>query len=75
MQLAFERADFGNEMDVTTSSLDYPEYVPPKDNTHTARRLKWVPPDTLLDYRENRQVLGYGPVAILKPSLQDASAL
>jgi hypothetical protein len=32
-QLTFEHADFGDEIDVTTCSLDDPELVPPWDNT------------------------------------------
>jgi hypothetical protein len=33
-QLTFEHADFPDEIDVTTASLDDPESVLPRDNTH-----------------------------------------
>src|ERR1700746_3995177 len=33
-QLTFEHADFPDEIDVTTNSLDDPELMPPRDNTY-----------------------------------------
>jgi hypothetical protein len=54
-QLTFQHADFGHEIDVTTSSLDNPELVPPKDNTHTSGRLGWIVHDGLPEYRKERQ--------------------
>src|ERR1700758_4694326 len=53
-QLTFEHADFPDEVDVTTSSLD-PELVPPRDNTYTSTRLRWVAADGLPEYRDARQ--------------------
>jgi len=53
-QLTFQHAEFSDEIDVTTSSLDNPELVPPKDNTRTSSRLAWIAPDGLPDYREGR---------------------
>ena len=53
-QLTFERADFPDEIDVTTGSLDDPNLVPPRDNTHTSTRLRWVAADGLPEYREAR---------------------
>jgi hypothetical protein len=41
-QLTFEHADFADEIDVTTCSLDDPEAVPPRDHTRTSSRLSWV---------------------------------
>jgi hypothetical protein len=52
-QLTFRFAD-RDEIDVTTSSLDEPERVPPNDNTRTSARLSWVVPDGRPDYREAR---------------------
>ena len=54
-QLTFEHADFPDEIDVTTSSLDDPELVPPRDNTYTSTRLRWVAADGLPEYRDARQ--------------------
>jgi hypothetical protein len=53
-QLTFQHADLGDEIDVTTASLDNPELAPPKDNTHTSSRLAWIVHDGLPEYRENR---------------------
>jgi hypothetical protein len=53
-QLTFTHADFPDEIDVTTSSLDDPESVPPRDNTRTSSRLRWIGPNGLPDYPEAR---------------------
>lgn len=53
-QLTFQHAGFSDEIDLTTSSLDHPELVPPQDNTRTSGRLAWIAPDGLPDYREER---------------------
>ena len=54
-QLTFEHEDFPDEIDVTTSSLDRPDAVPPRDHTRTASKLPWVRlADGLPDYREAR---------------------
>ena len=53
-QVAFRHADFPDEIDITTASLDDPELVPPRDNTHASSRLAWIVPDGLPDYREQR---------------------
>ena len=54
-QLTFEHADFPDEIDVTTGSLDDPELVPPRDNTYTSTRLRWVAADGLPEYAKARQ--------------------
>jgi hypothetical protein len=54
-QLIFQHADFPDEIDVTTGSLDNPELVPPRDNTRTSTRLRWVAADGLPEYEEARQ--------------------
>ena len=54
-QLTFEHADFPDEIDITTSSLDDPELVPPRDHTRTSTRLRWVAADGLPEYAEARQ--------------------
>jgi hypothetical protein len=38
----FEHADFLEEIDVTTCSLDNPEALPPTDHTYTSSKLGWV---------------------------------
>jgi len=53
-QLTFQHAELGDEIDVTTCSLDHPEFVPPRDNTRTSSRLVWIAPDGLPDHREAR---------------------
>jgi hypothetical protein len=53
-QLTFESSDFAEEIDVTTCSLDDPNLVPPRDNTWTSSRVRWVVPDGLPEFRENR---------------------
>jgi hypothetical protein len=53
-QLTFENADFPDEIDVTTSSLDDPNLVVPRDNTRTSSRLGWITPDGLPEFLENR---------------------
>ena len=40
--LTSEHADFPEEIDVTTGSLDDPELVLRRYNTHTSTRLRWV---------------------------------
>ena len=54
-QITFEHVDFPNLIDITTSSLDNPDLVPPRDNTRTSSRLGWVVQDGLPEYRENHQ--------------------
>jgi hypothetical protein len=41
-QLSFEHAAYPDELDITTSSLDDPDQVPPKDHTQTETRLRFV---------------------------------
>jgi hypothetical protein len=41
-QIIFEDERFPGEIDVTTSSLDAPEGMPPRDHTWTASQLAWV---------------------------------
>ena len=54
-QLSFENEDAPDEIDVTTSSLDDPERVPPKDHTRTSSKLRWITPgDDLPQYPEAR---------------------
>ena len=40
--LTYARADLPDEVDVTTSSLDAPERVPPGDQTWFADRVRWM---------------------------------
>ena len=54
-QLTFAHADFPDEIDVTTGSLDDPELVPSRDNTHTSSRIAWIGPNDLPDYVEGRE--------------------
>ena len=54
-QIAFEHTDFPDLVDITTSSLDNPDLVPPRDNTRTSSRLGWIVQDGLPEYRESRQ--------------------
>lgn len=55
-QLTFEHDDFPDEIGVTTSSLDDPRGVPPRDHTYTADRLPWIElGDALPRYREGRR--------------------
>jgi hypothetical protein len=54
-QLSFEHDDAGDEIDVTTCSLDDPEALPPEDNTRTSSRLRWVQlADGLPEHPEGR---------------------
>lgn len=54
-QLTFEHADFPDEIDVTTCSLDDPEATPPRDHTHFGSSLRWVRPgDDLPRYAASR---------------------
>ena len=50
-----KHTDFPDQIDVTTRTLDYPELVPPRDNTRTSTRLRWVATDELPEYRDERQ--------------------
>lgn len=40
--LTYQHADFPGEIDITTSSLDRPEQIPPQDQTWTQSRLPWM---------------------------------
>lgn len=40
--LTFEHADFPDEIDVTTCSLDDPHALPPRDHTYTRGKLDWI---------------------------------
>ena len=51
----FQHADFPDEIDVTTSSLDAPELVPPRDHTRTSPRLRWIAADGLPEYAVARE--------------------
>jgi hypothetical protein len=54
-QLTFEHADFPDEIDVTTCSLDAPEGLTPRDHTYTSSKLSWVKlADQLPEYQESR---------------------
>jgi hypothetical protein len=54
-QLTFEHTSFPEELDVTTTSLDEPEKLPPKDHTQTGTRLSWLHlDDALPQFREAR---------------------
>lgn len=54
-QLTFERDDTPDEIDVTTSSLDDPNRLPPHDHTYTSSKLGWVKlADGLPEYPEAR---------------------
>jgi hypothetical protein len=54
-QLTFEHADFADEIDITTCSLDDPNLVPPKDHTWMRSRVSWIAPaDALPKYDEAR---------------------
>lgn len=54
-QLTFQHDDAGDEIDVTTCSLDDPERVPPQDHTRASSRLGWVRlGDGLPEYPEAR---------------------
>ena len=54
-RLTFQHADFPDEIDVTTSSLDAPELVPPRDHTRTSTRLRWIAADGLPEYAVARE--------------------
>src|SRR5215472_16042373 len=53
-QLTFENSDLPEEIDVITCSLDDPNVVPPRDNVWTSSRVRWIVPDGLPEFRENR---------------------
>ncbi|TKC89345.1 GFA family protein [Trinickia terrae] len=40
--LTYQSADFPDEIDISTCSLDAPERVPPRHHTWTAQKLPWV---------------------------------
>lgn len=53
--LTFRSSRFSDELDVTTCSLDEPECVPPKDQTHTRSQVSWVNlADGLPNFPESR---------------------
>jgi hypothetical protein len=55
-QIAFELEGAGDEIDVTTCSLDEPNRVPPVDHTRTSSKLEWVTlAYGLPQFRESRQ--------------------
>jgi len=55
-QITFELDGAGDEIDISTCSLDDPNWVPPVDHTWTSRRLAWVKlADGLPQFREGRQ--------------------
>jgi hypothetical protein len=55
-QITFDLDGAGDEIDITTCSLDDPNWVPPVDHTWTSRRLAWVKlADGLPQFREGRQ--------------------
>jgi hypothetical protein len=55
-QVTFELEGAGDEIDVTTCSLDEPNRVPPADHTRTSSRLEWVKlADGLRQFRESRK--------------------
>jgi hypothetical protein len=41
-QLTFEDDTAGEEIDITTCSLDDPERLPPEDHTHAGSKLSWI---------------------------------
>lgn len=54
-QLTFEHADYPQEIDVTTCSLDDPQALPPKTHIHTSSKLPWIHlADGLPEYAERR---------------------
>lgn len=56
-QITFELEGAGDEIDVTTCSLDEPDHAAPIDHTHAGRRLAWVKlADGLPEFRESRPV-------------------
>ena len=53
--LTCELADFPDEVDVTTCSLDEPNSLPSKDHTRTSSKLSWILlNDGLQAYSESR---------------------
>jgi hypothetical protein len=55
-QLTFEHADFGNEIDISTCSLDDPNRLPPRDHTHVSSKLGWITlADGLSEYPQARE--------------------
>jgi hypothetical protein len=55
-QLTFESTRSPEEIDITTTSLDDPEQVPPRDHTRTSSQIGWLKPgDDLPRFREARE--------------------
>jgi hypothetical protein len=54
-QLTFRTSLAGDEIDITTASLDDPEAVPPVDQTWAVSRLSWMPADDRPAYAHGRQ--------------------
>jgi hypothetical protein len=54
-QITFELDGAGDEIDVSTASLDHPDRVAPVDHTWASRRLPWVKLcDGLPEFPESR---------------------
>lgn len=54
-QLTFENGATPDEIDITVSSLDEPDQLPPKDHTYIRSRLHWIKlADQLPQYQEAR---------------------
>jgi hypothetical protein len=54
-QITFEHADYPDEIDVATCSLDEPARFPPKAHIWTRSKVGWVTlADGLPEFRENR---------------------
>jgi hypothetical protein len=54
-RLTFEDDKFPDETEITTCSLDDPEYVPPRHHTYVRSRVSWVRlADGLPEYRGDR---------------------
>lgn len=54
-QLTFEHVDYADAVDVTTSSLDDPNAITPRDHTYAADKLAWIRlADGLPEFRASR---------------------
>lgn len=53
-QLTFEHSSYADEVGVTTTSLDEPDKVPPKDEIFTTTRLSFMRPLELPQFRGER---------------------
>jgi hypothetical protein len=54
-QITFELDSAADEIDVTTSSLDEPQRVPPAEHIYTESRLAWIKlADGLPQFRQSR---------------------